>query len=114
MHADIKLCICVQRRRCGTLSCCQIPHVTGHPGQQYIVTQACGLQVCEAALYGADNILMCAPTGAGKTNVAMLTILNTMHANMREDGSLNLQNFKIVYVAPMKVQLASSICASFQ
>ena len=32
--------------------------------------------VCEAALFSSDNLLMCAPTGAGKTNVAMLTIMH--------------------------------------
>lgn len=32
-------------------------------------------RVSQTALYTAENILMCAPTGAGKTNVAMLTIL---------------------------------------
>ena len=33
-------------------------------------------RVCDTALYTSENILMCAPTGAGKTNVAMLTILH--------------------------------------
>lgn len=33
-------------------------------------------RVCNTALYTSENILMCAPTGAGKTNVAMLTILH--------------------------------------
>ena len=32
-------------------------------------------RVSQTALYTSENILMCAPTGAGKTNVAMLTIL---------------------------------------
>ena len=33
-------------------------------------------RVFEATFKTADNVLMCAPTGAGKTNVAMLTIMN--------------------------------------
>ena len=33
-------------------------------------------RVCNAALFSAENLLLCAPTGAGKTNVAMLTILH--------------------------------------
>lgn len=33
-------------------------------------------RVCDTALYTNENVLMCAPTGAGKTNVAMLTILH--------------------------------------
>ena len=32
--------------------------------------------VCDAALFSGENLLMCAPTGAGKTNVAMLCILH--------------------------------------
>ena len=37
-------------------------------------------RVCDTALYTSENILMCAPTGAGKTNVAMLTILHEVRA----------------------------------
>ncbi|KAL5507360.1 BRR2 [Sanghuangporus vaninii] len=50
-----------------------------------------------------DPILLCAPTGAGKTNVAMLTFLNEL-AKVRDEqtGEFDLDSFKIVYVAPMK------------
>ncbi|KAH9059761.1 putative RNA helicase [Lactarius vividus] len=54
--------------------------------------------------FGTDEpILLCAPTGAGKTNVAMLTILNEL-GKWRDEatGTFNLDAFKIVYVAPMK------------
>ncbi|KAI0258389.1 Sec63-domain-containing protein [Gloeopeniophorella convolvens] len=54
--------------------------------------------------FGTDEpILLCAPTGAGKTNVAMLTILNEL-GKWRDEatGSFDLDAFKIVYVAPMK------------
>jgi replicative superfamily II helicase len=34
-------------------------------------------QLYESALNGDDNLLLCAPTGAGKTNVALLTILRS-------------------------------------
>lgn len=60
-------------------------------------------RVADMALFGVDNMLLCAPTGAGKTNVAMLAILHELGQNMNEDGSINLANFKVVYVAPMKV-----------
>ncbi|KAA1132430.1 DEIH-box ATPase [Puccinia graminis f. sp. tritici] len=50
-----------------------------------------------------DPILLCAPTGAGKTNVAMLTVLNEIAKHRNETtGEIDLAAFKIVYVAPMK------------
>ncbi|ORY79259.1 Sec63 Brl domain-domain-containing protein [Leucosporidium creatinivorum] len=54
--------------------------------------------------FGTDEpILLCAPTGAGKTNVAMLTILNEMAKHRNEvTGEFDFAAFKIVYVAPMK------------
>lgn len=55
------------------------------------------------ALNTSENILMCAPTGAGKTNVAMLAILHTVSLYRRRDGSVDTSQFKIIYVAPMKV-----------
>lgn len=36
-----------------------------------------------------ENILVCAPTGAGKTNIAMLTVLHEMAANM-SDGLIQV------------------------
>ena len=48
-----------------------------------------------------NNLLICAPTGAGKTNVAMLTMLRTIE-NFRNNGHIQLKNFKIVYIAPLK------------
>lgn len=59
-------------------------------------------RVYETALFKADNILLSAPTGAGKTIVAMLTILQQMGLHISEDGSLNNTHYKIVYVAPFK------------
>ncbi|KAF8270130.1 putative RNA helicase [Lactarius quietus] len=53
--------------------------------------------------FGTDEpILLCAPTGAGKTNVAMLTILNELGKWRDEALALQPRRFKIVYVAPMK------------
>ncbi|CAH2058393.1 unnamed protein product [Thlaspi arvense] len=59
-------------------------------------------KVYETALFKPDNILLCAPTGAGKTNVAVLTILKELEASKNLDGTYNHGNCKIVYVAPMK------------
>ncbi|KAK3020100.1 hypothetical protein RJ639_003724 [Escallonia herrerae] len=66
-------------------------------------------RVYDAALFHPDNILLCAPTGAGKTNVAMLTILQQIAMNRNEDGSFNHSNYKIVYVAPMKALVAEVV-----
>ncbi|KAF2457723.1 Sec63 Brl domain-containing protein [Lineolata rhizophorae] len=63
----------------------------------------------------SENMLICAPTGAGKTDAAMLTILNTIAKytlpNPVEepdatDFAVQTDDFKIVYVAPMKALAA--------
>jgi activating signal cointegrator complex subunit 3 len=56
-------------------------------------------------------MLVCAPTGAGKTNVAMLAILNTIEQHI-ENGVVRRDRFKIVYVAPMKA-LAAEMVTNF-
>jgi len=63
--------------------------------------------------YGTnENMLVCAPTGAGKTNVAMLCVVQTIRQHMSESGVLRKDAFKIVYVAPMKA-LAAEMTANF-
>lgn len=59
-------------------------------------------KLCPTALMSADNMLLCAPTGAGKTNVAMLSIMHEVGLHVRPDGSVDTSAFKIVYIAPMK------------
>ncbi|SPO05999.1 probable RNA helicase [Cephalotrichum gorgonifer] len=63
----------------------------------------------------SENMLICAPTGAGKTDAAMLTILQCVGQYITPTPSENpnatefavdLQDFKIVYVAPMKALAA--------
>ena len=51
-------------------------------------------------------MLVCAPTGAGKTNIATLTILNAIR---RVD---NPSDVRIVYISPMKA-LASELVQKF-
>src|ERR1700760_3268475 len=63
----------------------------------------------------SENMLICAPTGAGKTDAAMLTILNAIAKNTvpspidepdATDFAVQTEDFKIVYVAPMKALAA--------
>lgn len=67
--------------------------------------------VFERAYHSNDNLLICAPTGAGKTNVAMLSILNTIRSHT-DQGVIHRDQFKIVYVAPMKA-LAAEMVGNF-
>ncbi len=57
------------------------------------------------------------PAGAGKTNIAMLSVLREVGANMdARSGVIHKAAFKIVYVAPMKVRRAggcSGCCQGF-
>ena len=65
--------------------------------------------VFDAAYNSNENLLVCAPTGAGKTNIAMLAILHQVKTNLNPDGSLKLNDFKIVYIAPMKALVAEMV-----
>ena len=67
------------------------------------------------AYHTGENMLICAPTGAGKTDAAMLTILHAISKNTvpnpleepnAEDFTVFTNDFKIVYVAPMKALAA--------
>ena len=61
--------------------------------------------VFDTAFHRRENMLVCAPTGAGKTNVAMLTLT----AHFRDVGLIGYEEDlldagdKVVYIAPMKV-----------
>ncbi|XP_058504063.1 activating signal cointegrator 1 complex subunit 3 [Solea solea] len=62
--------------------------------------------VFETAYNTNENLLICAPTGAGKTNIAMLTVLHEIHQHLQPGGVIKKDEFKIVYVAPMKALAA--------
>ncbi|WVR09583.1 hypothetical protein IAU60_006653 [Kwoniella sp. DSM 27419] len=66
-----------------------------------------------------ENMLVCAPTGAGKTDVAIMSIIRVLSQYVTPGQSthpsgfnLNRDAFKVIYVAPMKA-LAAEITAKF-
>lgn len=61
-------------------------------------------RLAPVALEDDQNVLLCAPTGAGKTNVALLTMLHEIGKHLKSDSASDvaLDEFKIVYIAPMK------------
>ncbi|KAJ3190089.1 DEIH-box ATPase [Gaertneriomyces sp. JEL0708] len=67
-------------------------------------------RVYDSAFNSDENMLICAPTGAGKTNCAMLTILREIGKYRDErTGEINLDAFKIIYIAPMKALVAEMV-----
>lgn len=68
-------------------------------------------RIFATAFTSNENMLVCAPTGAGKTNIAMISVLREVAQHMR-GGVIARDEFKVVYVAPMKA-LAAEVTASF-
>ena len=69
-------------------------------------------KIYPSAFFSNENLLVCAPTGAGKTNIAMTCILREVGQHIEDDEVVDLGEFKIVYVAPMKA-LAAEMTYSF-
>ncbi|CAD5210662.1 unnamed protein product [Bursaphelenchus okinawaensis] len=70
-------------------------------------------RISKKALKSDDNLLICAPTGAGKTNVAVMCILRELSKHLNADGSVKKDEFKCVYVAPMR-SLVQEMVGSFK
>lgn len=51
--------------------------------------------VFDSAYFTNENLLISAPTGAGKTNIAMLTVLHEIKNNIDESGVIQRNNFKV-------------------
>lgn len=66
-------------------------------------------KVFPSAFQSDENLLLCAPTGAGKTNVALLTILRTLSNHRTESGHFRLNDFKVVYIAPLKALVQEQV-----
>jgi len=66
-------------------------------------------KIFEAAFRSTENLLVCAPTGAGKTNIALLTIMHQVGIYTKADGTINTDAFKVIYIAPMKALVAEIV-----
>ena len=51
--------------------------------------------VFETAYNTNENLLICAPTGAGKTNIAMLTVLHEIRQHLQPAGVIQKDQFKV-------------------
>ena len=70
-------------------------------------------KLSDICLNSDENVLLCAPTGAGKTNVALLTILREVGKHVdAATGNIRADEFKVVYIAPMK-SLVQEMVGSF-
>ncbi len=66
--------------------------------------------VFDSAYYTNENLLISAPTGAGKTNIAMLTVLHEIKKNIDDSGVIQKNNFKVwSYSNPYKPQCLTPI-----
>lgn len=68
-------------------------------------------QVFDVCYFSNDNVLVSAPTGAGKTNIALMAVLRVLKNAMDENGTI-AEQFKVIYVAPMKA-LAAEVTEKF-
>ncbi len=69
-------------------------------------------KIYKTALESDENMLICAPTGAGKTNVALLTMMRELGKHINPDGTIRVDEFKIIYIAPMR-SLVQEMVGSF-
>lgn len=55
--------------------------------------------VFDTAYYSNENLLICAPTGAGKTNIALLTVLRAINQHTDHDV-IRKKDFKVSSLLP--------------
>lgn len=64
----------------------------------------------DAAFNTDENLLICAPTGSGKTNVAMLAILREIGKHRDpETGHISLDTLKVVFISPLKALVSEQV-----
>ena len=80
----------------------ELPSWAQKPFRRFSALNRIQSRLKDAALESDENLLICAPTGAGKTNIAVLTMVREIGKHMNTDGSIRKDEFKIVYIAPMR------------
>lgn len=85
------------------ISITELPEFTHEAFKSFNSLNRIQSKICKTALETDNNILVSAPTGAGKTNIALLCMLREFH--LRPES-------KVVYVAPMK-SLVQEMVGSF-
>uniref|UniRef100_A0A8B9SQV2 Activating signal cointegrator 1 complex subunit 3 n=1 Tax=Anas platyrhynchos TaxID=8839 RepID=A0A8B9SQV2_ANAPL len=93
----------------GDLLCC---HLLGAGFEGFKTLNRIQSKLYRAALESDENLLLCAPTGAGKTNVALMCMLREIGKHINMDGTINVDDFKIIYIAPMR-SLVQEMVGSF-
>jgi len=56
--------------------------------------------VFDTAYKSNENLLVCAPTGAGKTNIAMLTVIHEIKQHIQQ-GVIKKDEFKVSELVQM-------------
>ena len=73
--------------------------------------------VFDTAFYTNENLLISAPTGAGKTNIALLTILREISNNI-EGGVIKKSEFKVIimlnHTHHYTIIIIGYICCSYE
>ena len=59
-------------------------------------------KIYKTAMETDENLLVCCPTSSGKTVCAQLAMMRELGKHINSDGTINGQEFKIIYVAPMR------------
>ncbi|XP_014247747.1 putative U5 small nuclear ribonucleoprotein 200 kDa helicase [Cimex lectularius] len=90
----------------------KLPHYVQPSFEEFRTLNRIQSRLYKACLESDENMLLCAPTGAGKTNVALLCMLREIGKHINEDGTINVDEFKIIYVAPMR-SLVQEMVGSF-
>ena len=90
----------------------ELPAWAQLPFEGYDTLNRIQSKIYPTAFFSNENLLVCAPTGAGKTNIAMTCILREIGQHISEDEDIDLDDFKIIYVAPMKA-LAAEMTFNF-